>query len=159
MLIEVKVKTSRTSEDKTKKSTETYIIDKEFFAQAEFKISEELEEEKRSHLLDNYEIVSLKQSSIKEIDEQSMDDAKSSFMATLRDVFHEDDGTEKYVKYKVLLWAEDLIAANRRALELSHQGYDMLIEGIKQVDWIYLKEEEENGERGSEEAGGEGGQG
>ena len=155
MLIEVKVKVSRTSEDKTKKGTETYVLDKEFFAQAEYAITDWLEEEKRSHLLDSYEIISLKMSSIKEIDEQSITADRSSFMATLRDVFHADDGTEKYVKYKVMLWADNLTEANRRALELSHQGYDMLIEGIKQIDWIYMKEDEHGEESNAGESSNE----
>ena len=67
-------------------------------------------------------------------------------MATLKDIFMDDDGTEKQLKYKVLLWAENLTEANRRALELSHQGYNMLVEGIKQVDYIYITEEDDEEE-------------
>lgn len=143
MLIEVKVKVARIIDNKTRKLTETYVIDKEFFSQAELCITEILDTEQTSHLISDYEIQSLRVSSIKEIDEQSINAVRHSFMATLRDVFHEDDGTEKYVKYKVLLWADNLTEANHRALELSHQGYDMLIEGIKQVDYIYINEEDE----------------
>lgn len=146
MLIEVKVKVTRTTDGKTKKLTETYVLDKEFFSEAEFAVTNILTIEQTSHLADEFEIVSLRQSTIKEIDEQSMDDSLSSFMATLKDVFHEDDGTERYMKYKVLLWASNLTEANARVLELSHQGYDMLIEGIKQVDYIYIENEENEGE-------------
>lgn len=140
MLIEVKVKVSRIEELKTKKLTETYILDREFFSQAEYTVTEKLNEEMESHLIDDFYIVSLRQSSIKEIDEQSLDDTKPSFTVTLKDIFLADDGTEKKLKYKVLIWGNDLTEANRRALELSHQGYDMLIEGIKQVDYIYITE-------------------
>jgi hypothetical protein len=143
MLIEVKVKVARIDDGKTRKVIETYVLDKDFFSEAEYCITSLLSTEQNSHLIDSFELVSLRQSTIKEIDEQSITLERHSFMATLKDVFHEDDGTEKYIKYKVLLWADNLTEANRRALELSHQGYDMLIEGIKQVDYIYIQEEDE----------------
>lgn len=143
MLIEVKVKISRNVDEKIRKVTETYVLNKEFFSQAEYTITDLLDTQERSHIINDFYIVSMRESSIKEIDEQSINAVRHSFMATLRDVFHEDDGTEKYVKYKVLLWADNLTEANHRALELSHQGYDMLIEGIKQVDYIYINEEDE----------------
>jgi len=146
MLIEVKVKVARIDDGKTRKVTETYVIDTEFFSEAEYAITDILNTEQNSHLVDNFDIVSLRQSTIKEIDEQSMSEVAHSFMATLKDVFHEEDGTEKAIKYKVLLWADNLTEANSRALALSHQGYDMLIEGIKQVDYIYVNEYERSGE-------------
>lgn len=141
MLIELKVKTKRTdSTGKTRKKTETYLINKDFFAEAEYAITEMLTEEINSHLLDEFEILSLKISQLKEIATQYQ--GENPFIISLKDVFHEDDGTEKYTKYKVLLWADSLTEANSRAHELSMQGYDMLIESIKQVDYIFMNEEE-----------------
>lgn len=141
MLIELKVKTKRTdSTGKTRKKTETYLINKDFFAEAEYAITEMLTEETNSHLLDEFEILSLKISQLKEIATQYQ--GENPFIISLKDVFHEDDGTEKYTKYKVLLWADSLTEANSRAHELSMQGYDMLIESIKQVDYIFMNEEE-----------------
>ena len=138
MLVEVKVKVARIIDNKTRKRTETYVMDVEFFSQAEYAVNAMLVEEEQAGLVSSSEIVSLRQSAVKEIDEQSLNNDLPSFIATLRDLFHDDEGNEKQMKYKVLLWAEDLTAANHRANELSHQGYDMLIEGIKQVDYIYL---------------------
>ena len=141
MLIELKVKTKRTdSTGKTRKKTETYLINKDFFAEAEYAITEMLTEETNSHLLDEFEILSLKISQLKEIATQYQ--GENPFIISLKDVFHEDDGTEKYTKYKILLWADSLTEANSRAHELSMQGYDMLIESIKQVDYIFMDEEE-----------------
>ena len=138
MLIEVKVKVARVIDGKTRKRTETYVMDKEFFSQAEYTVTELLNGDTT---VEEFQIQILKLSQIKEIDDQSIDNSIPSFIATLIDIFHQDDGTEKKLRYKVLLWADNLTAANRRANELSHQGYDMQIEGIKQVDYEYLIEQ------------------
>ena len=158
MLIEVKVKVARVIDGKTRKKSETYVIDEEFFASAEYAVSHILNAEQMAGEVEDFEIVSLRQSALKEIDEQSRNDALPSFIATLRDLFHDDEGNEKQLKYKVLLWAENLTAANTRANLLSHEGYDMLVEGIKQVDYIFLdtniesdEQHESRGLEGSEE--------
>lgn len=138
MLVEVKAKVARVIDGKTRKRTETYVMDKEFFSQAEYAVTELLNGDAT---VEDFQIQNLKLSQIKEIDDQSINNSISSFIATLIDIFLQDDGTEKKIKYKVLLWADNLTAANRRANELSHQGYDMQIEGIKQVDYEYLTDE------------------
>lgn len=138
MLIEVKVKVARVIDGKTRKRTETYVMDREFFSQAEYDVSALLNEDTT---VEDFQIQNLKVSQIKEIDEQTINNSIPSFIATLIDIFLQDDGTEKKLKYKTLLWADNLTAANRRANELSHQGYDMQIEGIKQVDYEYLVEQ------------------
>ena len=149
MLIEVKVKVARVIDGKTRKRTETYVMDKEFFSQAEYAVIELLNEDTT---VEDFQIQNLKVSQIKEIDDQSINNSIPSFIATLIDIYLQDDGTEKKIKYKVLLWADNLTAANRRANELSHQGYDMQIEGIKQVDYEYLVEQSnQEGETDNEE--------
>lgn len=142
MLIEVKVKVSRIIDGKTRKRTETYVIDNcELYSNAEYRVMSILIHEQEESTVESFEIQSLRLSQIKEIDDQTINNTLPSFIATLIDIFHQDDGTEKKLKYKVLLWADNLTAANRRANELSHQGYDMQIEGIKQVDYEYLAEQ------------------
>lgn len=149
MLIEVKAKVARIIDGKTRKRTETYVMDKEFFSQAEYAVTELLNEDTT---VEDFQIQSLKVSQIKEIDDQTINNSIPSFIATLIDIFHQDDGTEKKMKYKVLLWADNLTVANRRANELSHQGYDMQIESIKQVDYEYLIEQSnQEGETDNEE--------
>ena len=135
MLIEAKVRVKRNIDGKPRKRTETYIMEKDFFTQAEYAVSALL-----SNDAEEFEIQSLKLSPIKEITEQQT--GEHTFIATLRDIFHDDEGNEKFLRYKVLLWADNLTQANQRAQDLSHQGYDMLIEGIKQVDYEYLTEED-----------------
>lgn len=142
MLIEVKVKVSRIIDAKTRKRTETYITDNLVFAEAECQVMELLSQDQEAGLVEDYEIQSLRISPIKEICTQWLEDYTvsgfPSFLATLKDVFHADDGTEKILRYKVLLWAENHSQALLRVQQLARQGYDLQIEGIKQVDYDYI---------------------
>lgn len=141
MLIEVKAKVSRIIDSKLRKRTETYLIDKELYAEAEYAVMSSLANEQELGTVDSSEIVSLRQSPIKEICEDTMPGSAFTFIATLKDIFHDDNGNEKSMRYKVLLWANDLSQANQRAQQLARQGYDMQIEGIKQVEYEYLTEQ------------------
>lgn len=141
MLIEVKAKVSRIIDSKLRKRTETYLIDKELYAEAEYAVMSSLANEQELGTVDSSEIISLRQSPIKEICENTMPGSAFTFIATLRDIFHDDNGNEKSMRYKVLLWANDLSQANQRAQQLARQGYDMQIEGIKQVEYEYLTEQ------------------
>lgn len=136
MLIEVKVKVTKLTDGKYKKFLRTYVLEREFYAEAEFTVTQMLNEE---HVYD-FEINSLKWSNIKEIREETFDPRKETYIATLKAVYTTDDGTEKAMRYKTLLWAENLTDANAVAQQLFRQGYDMIIEGIKQVDYIYVSE-------------------
>lgn len=148
MLIEVKVKVARIIDSKTRKRTETYLMDKELFSEAEYEVMSSLSQEVEEGIVDSFEIQSLRISPIKEVCDQWLQDYTLSgypaFIATLKDIFHADDGTEKVLKYKVLLWAQNHSQALQRVQELTHQGYDMQIEGIKQVDYDYINREDEN---------------
>ena len=143
MLIEVKVKVSRIIDGKTRKRTETYLVpDCELFVNAEHQVMHHLAEEQESGLIECSEIQSLRISPIKEVCDQWLEDytigGDPAFIATLKEVFHVDDGSEKTLKYKVLLWASCHSHALQRIQELARQSYDMQIEGIKQVDYEYL---------------------
>lgn len=144
MLIEVKVKVARIIDGRTRKRTETYVTDQIVFANAEYQVLNRLSEEQNAGLVDGFEIQSLKISSIKEICTQWLEDYTLSgypaFLATLKDIYLGDDHEEKPMKYRVLLWAENHSQALHRVQELARQGYDMQIEGIKQVDYDYLTE-------------------
>lgn len=146
MLIEVKIKITKKVDNKYRKSVETYLLDTEFFSQAEYALTHLLEADMEAHggpIYDFY-ITSMKCSSIKEIADQFK--GEHSFIATLKDIFVDDDGNEKVLRYQVLLWADDLTEANHNAQQMAKEGYDLLIEGIKQVDYEYYniqtKEEE-----------------
>lgn len=143
MLIEVKVKVARIIDGKIRKKTETYIVpDCELFVNAEHAVMECLTDDQNGGLVDSFEIQSMRISPIKEICTQWLNDYTLSgyptFIASLTDVFHADDGTEKTLRYKVLLWARDHSQALNRVQELARQGYDMHIEGIKEVNYEYL---------------------
>lgn len=147
MLIEAKVKVSRIIDNRTRKRTETYILDKQFFSEAEYKVTEELTEEQNSNFIENFEIQSLRISPIKEVCTQY--EGEKTYVATLKDIFLETDGTEKTIKYKVLLWANNLSQANTYVQELASQGYNMNIEGIKEVEYNYLTEDDDTREEGT----------
>ena len=136
MLIEVKAKVTRIIDGKTRKRTETFVIDKEFFSEAEYAVTEALNSQMELGEVDSFEIQCLKISQLKEVASQF--DGDDTFIATLKDIWLADDGTEKSLKYKVLLWADDLTQANSHIQQLAREGYDMQIEGIKQVDYEYL---------------------
>lgn len=145
MLIEVKVKVARVIDSKTRKRTENFILDKEFFSEAEYDVTAHLNEEVTLGSVESFEIQSMKISQIKEVESQF--DGDYSYIGTLKDIWLDDDGTEKTLKYKVLLWANDTTDANNKFLQLARQGYDMQIEGIKQVDYEYLTSQEESNEQ------------
>ena len=144
MLVEVKVKVSRIVEGKTKKLSETYILNKEFFAQAEYDVQSLITRDVEVGTVDTFEIQSIKISQIKELAYNQQ--GETTFIATLKDVQLDEKGNEKALRYKVLLWADSLTQADRRAHDLAREGYDMTVEGIKQVDYIYLTEIEETEE-------------
>ena len=142
MLIEVKVKVARVIDSKTRKRTENYILNKEFFSEAEYVVTAHLNEETTLGSVESFEIQSLKISQIKEI--ACMTKGSYSYIGTLKDIWLDNDGTEKTLKYKVLLWANDTTDANNKFLQLARQGYDMMVEGIKQADYEYLDAESYN---------------
>ena len=146
MLVEVKVKVARIVDNKTRKRVETCLTDVEIFANAELRVMQFYSQEQSEGLIDDYEIQSLKISPIKEVATQF--NGQFSYVATLKDIWLDNDGSEKALKYKVLLWADNLTQANTNVLQLVHQGYDMQIEGIKQVDYEYL-EDNQNEEQGA----------
>lgn len=136
MLIEVKVKVSRIIDAKKRKKTETYILNKDFFSAAEYEVTEHLNNEQNDGVVDSFEIQSLRLSPIKEVCTQYH--GESPFIATLRDIWHDDDGSEKSLRYKVLLWADDLTSATHNVRELQREGYDMQVESLREVDYEYF---------------------
>lgn len=138
MLLEVKAKVKRIIDGKTRNQTDTYLIEEELFAKAEYAVYAVLASQQREGTVESFEVISIRQSPIREIDEQTLNNHSYSFIATLIDYFTDDDGNEKKMKYKIILWADSLTEANHRALEFSHQGYNMLVEEIKQVNYLYI---------------------
>lgn len=144
MLIEVKAKVAWIIDAKVQKKLETYILDKEVFAAAEYEVMTLLEGNKTDGIIEDYEIQSLKISTVKEIMTQY--EGECSFIASLRDTILQDDGSEKALKYKVLLWADNISDAMAHAREIASQGYDMQIDSLKEVNYTYLISQNNGGE-------------
>ena len=140
MLIEVKTKVSWIIDSKVKKKVETYLIDKEVFAEAEYAVMNLLSSYQNESTVSSFEIVSLRQSVVREVVEQY--EGEGTFIASLRDTFLQDDGSEKVMRYKVLLWADNISEAMTHTREIAQQGYDMQIDGLKEVSYTYLNSEE-----------------
>ena len=136
MLIEVKAKVAWIIDGKVKRKQETFILDKEVFAEAEYVVMSLLEGYRREGTIDNFEIQGLKLSIVKEVITQYQ--GECTFIASLRDIFLQDDGSEKVLRYKVLLWADNISDAMAHTKELASQGYDMQIDGLKEVNYTYL---------------------
>ena len=98
MLIEVKAKVAWRIDGKVKKKIETYILDKEVFAEAEYEVLSLLNQDKNTGEVEDFEITSLKLSIVKEIITQYTGD--HTFIATLRDTTLLDDDSEKIIKYR-----------------------------------------------------------
>lgn len=140
MLIEVKAKVAWKIDGKVKKKIETYILDKEVFAEAEYKVLSLLNQDKIDGEVEDFEITGLKPSVVKEIITQYEGD--HTFIATLRDTTLLDDSSGQTIKYKVLLWANNIAEAMTHTREISQQGYDMQIDGLKEVNYTYLNSQE-----------------
>lgn len=144
MLIEVKSKVTYIIDGKTKKKSETFILDKEVFAQAEYAVMTLLSNQQTEGTVDSYELQLLKIASVKEINTQYQ--GEHSYIASLKDTFTDEVGNEKQIKYKILLWANTISEAMRNTREIARQGYDMQIEGLKEVNYQYLPETSESSE-------------
>lgn len=143
MLVEVKAKVTRIIDSKTRKRNETFIVNNcELFVEAEHDVMNRLSQEQEEGIVEGFEIQSLRISPIKEICTQF--NGEFAYIATLTDIFHTDDGTEKVQKYKVFLWANSHTDAVHNIETLVRQGYDMHIEGIKEVNYEYLNHLDSN---------------
>lgn len=136
MLIEVKARVAWKIDGKVKKKMETYILFKEIFAEAEYDVMATITDCINDGTAEDFEIIGLKQSNIKEIISQY--EGEYSYVVTLRDTITQDDGTEKQMKYKVLLWTNNISEAMNHAREVASQGYDMQIDGLKEVNYTFL---------------------
>ena len=139
MLIEVKAKVAWKIDGKVKKKLETYIIDQEVFAQAEYEVMTLLANKKFEGTVDSYEITNLKLSIVKEVNTAYQ--GENTYIVTLRETYLQEDGAEKTVRYKVLLWADNITDAMSHAREIASQGYDMQIDSLKEVNYTYLNPE------------------
>ena len=136
MLIETRVKIKKEIDGKTIKGTANFLTDSETLVDALATVINHLNVMQSSHLIEDADIISCKQSSIKEVATQFEGD--KSYVATLKDTWIDEVGDEKTMRYKVLLYAADLTECNQRVQELSREGYDMKVESLTEVEMEYL---------------------
>jgi len=74
--------------------------------------------------LNELDVVGVKRSKIKEILNTCQHNDDLIWQAELMDVFHDDDGNEKEIKYKTILFAQSFDSAKAFISEYMRQGYD-----------------------------------
>lgn len=74
--------------------------------------------------LTDIDVVSIKRSKIKEVLNERGNDSDLIWQAELMDVFHDDEGNEKEIKYKTILFAQSFDSAKAFISEYMRQGYD-----------------------------------
>jgi hypothetical protein len=117
MLYEVQISYT-TLDDKAVK--EQYLIEaQEFFANAEHEMY------KRFNANDNLDVTKIKRSNIKEVANQRNQPTDKVWIAQMQDVFVDDDGEEKPIKYKVAFFSDTYDNANAFIIEYAKQGYQM----------------------------------
>jgi hypothetical protein len=117
MLYEVQISYT-TLDDKVVK--EQYLIEaQEFFANAEHEMY------KRFNANDNLDVTKIKRSNIKEVANQRNQPTDKVWIAQMQDVFVDDDGEEKPIKYKVAFFSDTYDNANAFIIEYAKQGYQM----------------------------------
>lgn len=80
--------------------------------------------------LTGIDVVAIKRSKIKEIANERTSDDEKIFLATLVDIFHNDDGSEKEMKYTIAFFSKNMASANAYINEYAKQGYNMSITKI-----------------------------
>ena len=136
MLIEVKARVAWVIDTKVRRKLETFVLDREVFAEAEYAVMSMLGNNVNDGTVESYEILGMKVSQVKEIVTQYQ--GENTYVASLRDTFLQNDGTEKTIRYKVLLWANNISDAMTNTRGMASQGYDMQIDSLREVNYTYL---------------------
>ena len=134
MYYETTDRVKRVKDDGTEKEVnERYITDCLTFAEAEQKGME-------AYSADNTDgdVVAVKRSNVKEIVNEN-EDKQHYFKATIVDIFTDDNGNEKELKYYVLIRADNLTEATAKANEYMRQGLeDLRLDGIVKTNILEL---------------------
>lgn len=108
-----------------------YVIDhQEAFGEVESILHNNFE-----HLSD-FEVFAIKKSKAKEIANVRHYEDERIYEATLRDVFITEDGDEKPINYKILLFAKDFDKAKDFISEYIKQGYDLTLVTLKETSFV-----------------------
>ena len=87
--------------------------------------------------LTDIDVVSIKRSKIKEVLNERSNDTDLIWQAELMTLFYDDEGNEKQIKYKTILFAQTFDAAKAFVTEYMRQGYDdMSLVSLKLTKFI-----------------------
>lgn len=113
---------------------EMYLVDgKNLFLEVENELYKELYD-----VVTNLDVTAIKRSRIKEIANYPQTSDEKIFLATLVDVFLNDDGSEKEMKYTIAFFAKDITAAHAFITQYITQGYNMNVVAIKETNFDLL---------------------
>lgn len=116
---------------KEKVKKEKFVFDKcESFGEVEQKAIDLFDH------LSEMEVVAIKQSKVKEIVNYKKYQDEKIFDATLRDVFVDEDGNEKYINYHILLCAKTFDNAKDLVSQYLKQGYDLTLVTLKETSFV-----------------------
>lgn len=121
-----------TKKGNTKTVRESYLIENvDTFSQAEVALIT------YAHALNiqDVDVVSLKRSKIKEIANTNRD-TEPMFIATLVDVFTDDNGIEKELTYDIAFFALNIEQAHNFIRLYAQQGYCMEMKALKQAKFL-----------------------
>lgn len=119
------------SKGKDKEITEKYIVEGcELFGEAELKMLQYFNNEN--------DVTAIKQSRIREFINAINNEAEQGiYVATIADVFVDDKGVEKEIKYVVALWATSVEEATHITNEYMKQGLsDFVLLGVKRTKFL-----------------------
>lgn len=110
--------------DKVDKSM--YVIDGcEVFAEVENMLYERFAGE------NSIDVVAIKRSKIKEIANERKYDDEKVYLSEVEDVYTDDNGEEKSLRYKILFYAKDFDGAKAFISEFIKQGFNMNLVSLK----------------------------
>lgn len=132
MIYEGTIKYEKTTEKgNTKVVRESYLVENaETFSDAEYALYNQNKD------FVGIEVVALKQSKIKEIATHAGKLDTAMFIATLTDVFTDDNGNEKELNYDIAFFAPNIQEAHNFIIYYTEQGYCMEMRSLKQAKFI-----------------------
>lgn len=133
MLYEFRLKTVKTLDDGQQKDVkEHYICEAELHGEAEamgYKLYPDTE----------VDVTSVGRSDVREII-NNPEDGEYCYKAVVIDVYTDDNGKEKELKYPMLLFADDFSKATAKINEYLAQGYNMTLDSLRRVKILdYLR--------------------
>lgn len=84
----------------------------------------------------DFDVTAIKRSKIKEIANRRVGQEDLMWISEVQDVFHDDAGNEKYMKYKILFYSRTFDTAKTFITEYIKQGYDMTLVSLKLTKFI-----------------------